>query len=356
MLVLVSAAMMAQNPVITFKEMDYNFGKIHEEDGRVSHIFQFTNEGMEPFELSNVKASCGCTTPQWPHEPIEPGKTGDITVTYNPNGRPGQFTKTVTVTVKGKDETKTATVKLTIRGEVIPKQAQPVIRYGVKMGDLSMKSKDIAFGTINKGAQPSASLEYTNLTDHDITVDLAFTKEHEFLTAMVSLGSLKPKEVGNLNIYFNSAICPVWGEQKYSVYFVVNGEKKLTDEFKVNITADVEEDFSALTTEQIQEAPIAEIERSIDLGTIAVGQKVSHKLLLKNAGVNPLLIRRVIAGKELKVSANKLSAKSGKSVELKVEMPDTKSLSVGAYARQIEIITNDPKNPHIKIAVKWKVE
>ena len=356
MLLLVSAAVMAQDPVITFKEMEHDFGKIHEEDGRVSYIFQFTNEGMEPFELSNVKASCGCTTPKWTREPIEPGKTGDITVTYNPNGRPGSFTKTITVTVKGKDETKTTQKKLYIRGEVIPRQAQPVIRYGVKMGDLSLKSKEISFGRIEKGAQRTATLEYTNLTDHEIGVDLAFANNYDFITAMVSLGTLKPKEVGNLNVLFNSQICPVWGEQKYSVYFVVNGVKQLTDEYRVSITADVEEDFSKLTAEQLQESPIATIEHSIDLGTVAAGQKLAKKVQLKNAGVNPLVIRRVIAPKELKVATSKLTVKSGKTADLKIEIPDSKSLSAGSYSRQIEVITNDPKNSHIKISVKWKVE
>ena len=339
MLLLVSAAVMAQDPVITFKEMDHDFGKIHEEDGRVSYIFQFTNEGMEPFELSNVKASCGCTTPKWTREPIEPGKAGDITVT-----------------VKGKDETKTTQKKLYIRGEVIPRQAQPVIRYGVKMGDLSLKSKEISFGRIEKGAQRTGTLEYTNLTNNDITVELAFANNYDFITAMVSLGTLKPKEVGNLNVLFNSQLCPVWGEQKYSVYFVVNGVKQLTDEYRVSITADVEEDFSKLTTEQLQESPIATIEHSIDLGTVAAGQKLAKKVQLKNAGINPLVIRRVIAPKELKVSASKLTVKSGKTSDLKIEIPNSKSLSAGSYSRQIEVITNDPKNSHIKISVKWKVE
>ena len=88
---LVAVAMMAQQPVITFEETEHDFGKINEADGRVTTIFTFKNEGMEPLVLSNVRASCGCTTPKWPKEPIEPGQTGNITVTYNPSGRPGRF-------------------------------------------------------------------------------------------------------------------------------------------------------------------------------------------------------------------------------------------------------------------------
>ena len=119
---LAAVAMMAQNPVITFEKTEHDFGKINEADGRVSVVFSFKNEGMAPLVLSNVRASCGCTTPTWTKEPVEPGQSGSITVTYNPNGRPGRFQKTVTITSNASEPTK----KVYIKGEVIPKQAKPV--------------------------------------------------------------------------------------------------------------------------------------------------------------------------------------------------------------------------------------
>jgi hypothetical protein len=95
---LISLTAMAQTPVITFNETTHDFGKINEADGRVTTIFQFKNDGMIPLVLSNVRASCGCNTPKWTHDPIAPGATGEITVTYNPSGRPGRFQKTITIT------------------------------------------------------------------------------------------------------------------------------------------------------------------------------------------------------------------------------------------------------------------
>ena len=100
-----SVVAMAQQPVITFEKTTHDFGKINEADGRVTTVFEFTNEGMVPLVLTNVRASCGCTTPKWTREPIEPGQKGTITVTYNPNGRPGRFQKTVTVTSNATEAT-----------------------------------------------------------------------------------------------------------------------------------------------------------------------------------------------------------------------------------------------------------
>ena len=76
---LLSMTAMAQTPVITFEKTTHDFGKINEADGRVTTIFEFKNEGMVPLVLSNVRASCGCTTPKWTREPIEPGANGQIT-------------------------------------------------------------------------------------------------------------------------------------------------------------------------------------------------------------------------------------------------------------------------------------
>lgn len=79
-----------------FANEEHSFGNIPEGPS-VSYDFEFKNISKEPIVLSNVQASCGCTTPTWPKEPIAPGKSGKITATYNTQGRPGPFTKTITV-------------------------------------------------------------------------------------------------------------------------------------------------------------------------------------------------------------------------------------------------------------------
>ncbi len=79
-----------------FATEEHNFNTIPE-GAPVSYDFEFKNIGKEPIVLSTVQASCGCTTPNWSKEPILPGKTSKITATYNTQGRPGAFTKTITV-------------------------------------------------------------------------------------------------------------------------------------------------------------------------------------------------------------------------------------------------------------------
>ena len=113
-----SLAAMSQKAVISFEQKTHDFGKVNEEDGKITHVFEFTNRGVTPLVVSKVQASCGCTTPVWTKEPVEPGKKGTITVTYNPAGRPGTFTKTITVTTNASEQP----VVLMIKGKVVEKK------------------------------------------------------------------------------------------------------------------------------------------------------------------------------------------------------------------------------------------
>ena len=105
----------AQKTVITCEKSVHNFGEIQEADGKVSHTFIVKNEGTAPLIISNVTASCGCTTPEWTKEPIQAGKEGEVKVTFDPKNRPGNFMKTIRLYGNGMKNG----FLLTIRGKVL---------------------------------------------------------------------------------------------------------------------------------------------------------------------------------------------------------------------------------------------
>ena len=63
----------SQSSKILFEHSEHNFGDINEKDGKVSHKFSFKNDGDQPLLILSVKPSCGCTTPNWSKNPINPG-------------------------------------------------------------------------------------------------------------------------------------------------------------------------------------------------------------------------------------------------------------------------------------------
>lgn len=94
----VTSGMETKNgPVMTFTELEYNFPTIKQGEV-VTHEFKFKNTGKEPLIINNAVGSCGCTVPDYPHEPIKPNGTGIIKVTFNSAGKMGQQDKTVTLT------------------------------------------------------------------------------------------------------------------------------------------------------------------------------------------------------------------------------------------------------------------
>lgn len=83
-------------PKIEFEKTEFDFGKILQGEV-VSYTFHFTNTGNAPLIITSVEKSCGCTTSDFPREPIDPGQEGNIKVTYDSKGHFGFQSKTVVV-------------------------------------------------------------------------------------------------------------------------------------------------------------------------------------------------------------------------------------------------------------------
>ncbi len=117
--------------VIEFEKTIHDFGKIFE--GRSAECeFVFVNKGKVPLLLTNVQPGCGCTTPEWPREPIMPGQKSKIKAIYNPGSFKGQFGKGITVYSNSTN----SPTQLTIKGvvEEIPKQPQSPVKIDVGGG------------------------------------------------------------------------------------------------------------------------------------------------------------------------------------------------------------------------------
>ena len=120
-LVSVILAVIAQGTAeIKFDKTTFRFGSFKETE-KVSCKFKFTNTGNGPLVIHQAIATCGCTVPKYPKEPIKPGESGAITVTYNGAGKfPGYFRKSITIRTNAKNEV----IRLYIEGDMIAKSAE----------------------------------------------------------------------------------------------------------------------------------------------------------------------------------------------------------------------------------------
>jgi hypothetical protein len=99
-------------PTMSVSEESFDFGKIPQ--GKpVHHNFVVTNNASSAYKLTNVQASCGCTTPEWEKDKLmNPGESSNINVGYNAAAE-GNFTKSITITYCD-----TLSKVITIKGEV----------------------------------------------------------------------------------------------------------------------------------------------------------------------------------------------------------------------------------------------
>jgi len=108
-------------PEIEFEKVVHDYGDVpFNGDGKCE--FRFTNTGDEPLLIQKPKSSCGCTIPSWPQEPVLPGESDVIKVTYRTN-RAGIINKTVTVT---SNAVNSSTVVLRIKGRVLEPAAEVI--------------------------------------------------------------------------------------------------------------------------------------------------------------------------------------------------------------------------------------
>ncbi|WP_018628324.1 DUF1573 domain-containing protein [Niabella aurantiaca] len=67
---------------LRWEDSTYRDLKVLKRGDSAAMVYRFINTGNKPLIISDVKAGCGCTTPEWPKEPVLPGKKGVIRAVF----------------------------------------------------------------------------------------------------------------------------------------------------------------------------------------------------------------------------------------------------------------------------------
>ena len=78
-----------------------NLGRITEGQ-KLQISFRFKNTGTKPLIIQSVRPGCGCTVADYPKEPIAPGGEGEITGSFDSQGRENLQRKEIAVTANTK--------------------------------------------------------------------------------------------------------------------------------------------------------------------------------------------------------------------------------------------------------------
>lgn len=333
---------------IKFNEESFDFGKIKEADGPVTHVFTFTNTGGVPLIIQNAQPSCGCTTPEWTRQPVMPGTKGIIKATFDPKGRPGTFEKTVTV-YSNADR---STITLSFSGVVIPKPLTVQDEYKFAIGDLRLSSSYISFGYITPATKSDTTIRIINTGKDQVSIKFYGYPNNLKVAAFPEV--LKPGQKGIIKISYDASKKNDWGFLIDYLNFSLNSKMDMA--YKITVSATLQEDFSKLTEEQRLKAPKITFENTnFNFGSIKEGQKTTYEYKFKNDGKSDLLIRKIITSCGCTTtSAKQMTVKPGKSSTIQVTFDS--SGKKGSQNKTVTVITNDPKSSSIMLWIKGNVE
>lgn len=97
-------------PIVKFDKTEHDFGVINEGEV-VETTFEIENVGTADLVITNAFATCGCTVPEWPKEPIKPKEKGLLKVSFDSNGRQNKQSKSITITTNTENGSEVVSIK-----------------------------------------------------------------------------------------------------------------------------------------------------------------------------------------------------------------------------------------------------
>jgi hypothetical protein len=323
---------------IAFKEKSHNFGTISNTGGVVTHDFEFINNYSTPLIIQDVKTTCGCTSPAWTKEPVESGKTGKITVTFNPSSYSAGFSKGITVTTNHAPN-----IQLTISGIVRsePVKIDPKVEYPIEFGSYRLKTKDITFGKLSPDETKTVRLEVFNNSKKPISQRAEKTPKY----IVVDFGTepLAADSVSTIDVTFHAAKAG-YGFFNGVLDVIIDGQA-----YQLNYAATVLDRFLGFSTEQKKNSG------KINFSSLALNfdnlKKESSKVLkISNSGNSVLHIHNIIASDlRIKVSKTALNLNPKEIVEIKISL-DAKKINE-AFSGTISLFTDDVNKPLAEIKI-----
>lgn len=341
-------AVHAQNGAqISVNETSFNFGNINEADGPASHIFLIKNTGSAPLVITRVTASCGCTQPEYSKEPIAPGKTGELKITFDPKGRPGPFHKSVLVYSNGKK----GSYPLAVKGNVKPKTLQPALVYPYSIGELKLHTKTVLFSTIRPDETLSERVHILNDSQKSLSVQLG--KVPNYFTVEIQPSTLQPGETGEISILLDAAVAKRKGRVTAELPITISSTDQKEVSSQIQLAANIIDNFNKLSSSEKAQAPVAHLSGTLlELGQLPtkgsiiplIGGKASISFDITNTGKSPLQIYSVTSDDErLDISGGKKELKPGATATFKVSVrpKDVKT----KLESLINVVCNDPDGP-----------
>lgn len=302
--------------------------------------FGFANKGDAPLQILSVKASCGCLDVVFPAEPIAAGERSEIQVTYDARML-GTFYKDLLVTTNASPEP----VCLAMQGCVVTEVQDFSEDYPIDLGNVRMSTNNLEFDDVNMGDHPSVELRLVNTEKTPFHPELMHLPP--YITAHYLPESIPAGRSGIVRLELASDKLPTLGLNQTRIYLARYLGDKVGEANEIQLSAVLLPDFSSLTPEQLENAPIMQLfpaEADSSFLVLHPGRKQMQTAVvtISNRGRSPLEVQQVqVFNEALSVSLGNRTIKPGKSTKLKIMLHPDK-LQHAKSPPRVLLITNDP--------------
>lgn len=348
---LLSLSAIAQSQIVLEKNV-HDFGKIKEVDGVVTTVFKFKNTSDKPYIIKYISVSCGCTTPKYSKAPVLSGASSEISVSYDPAGRPGAFSKTVYVASGSSDTVN----ELTIKGDVEPRPRSVEDDYPVVYFDgLRASSTAIAYREIPLGYRHTKAIEIYNSSTKPLDLKITPKGSDSRLSANLSTTKLAPKEKGQILVTYDLKTTPdYYGSFLGEIDFEINGKSTQAPLFVRGVSVP---DFTSYSPEMLRNSPRGELSsRFTHLGNVSLSKKMVKEFTIYNNGVDPLkIVSQSKSSESVKYTLSQTTAENGETIKVTIELTPPKGVK-GRVSESVTLITNDPVYPVKEIRIAANIE
>ncbi len=323
---------------VVFLNTSYSFGQI-KEGTNPSYSFSFTNLGDTSISITGVHSICGCTIPEYSKNPVKPGESGNIVVTYHSGGRPGPFKKSIIVSTDGSPHT----IDLEISGIVMPKPLKGTDVTSI--GGLAFSVGTVNFGDIVQNERARKNVMMLNNAPYPIKIDSVIHPAH----IQVSYPEFPVLTGEKMEIGLNFKPSKNQAGEYDDIITLKTNDRHVPDKI-IYLSAFILPKRGKKLME-----PVAKFDTYYkNLGNVLQGKAENITFHFSNIGNDTLKVLQVIPSCGCTVvHLSKWSLAPGDSASLEMST-DTWS-KFGQIQKDVVVKTNDPQQPEHQLVVDFNV-
>ena len=333
--------------VFDFKTKEIELKNLKADETPTTVTFGFKNTGKQPIIISRVAPVTTLVKATWNEQPVAPGKTGTIKVSFPTTQISTNFNYTVTVYSNASP----AREQLRIRGNIVDNPKHPDLLYKLSMDSLKFKSNNLSLREVHFGEIKKDTVYFFNSRQKEVSVSIRY--KPSYITAVVEPQIVKPGKKGMIIVSLDADKRNDYGYVYDNVILSIDNDNSYKN--RLSISAHITEDFSKLTEEELANAPVAVFEKNtIEFGEIKPGEKANCDFVMKNNGKSDLIIRKTKASCGCTaVTMGETILGPGQSTTIRATFDSTGKS--GRQYKSITVITNDPQHPETLLTISGNI-